>query len=74
MHNRRMVAVVLLLAVMALVFPGASEAMIDRGALEIDGPDLMERLGRVWSWAQGVVESVVQQFVPSEGAAITGGG
>ena len=74
MGNRRMVAVVLLLAVMGLVFPGASEAMIDRGALEIDGPELMERLGRVWTWAQGVVESVARQFVPSEGASISSGG
>ena len=74
MRTRRMVAVVLLLAVMGLVFPSASEAMIDRGALETDGPDLMERLGRVWAWAQGVVEGVARQFVTSEGAAITGGG
>ena len=74
MRNRRMVAAVLLLAVMGLVFPSASEAMIDRGALEIDGPDLMERLGRVWAWVQGVLESVARQFVTSEGAGVTTGG
>ncbi len=74
MRNRRMVAVVLLLAVMGLVFPGASEATIDRGALEIDDPNLMERLGRVWTWVQGVLEIVARQFVTTEGASITSGG
>ena len=74
MRNRRMVAVVLLLAVMGLVLPTASEAMIDRGTLEIEGPDLMERLSRVLAWAQGVIESVAQQFVTKEGAGITTGG
>ncbi len=74
MSIRRMSAFVLLLAVLTVAFPTAGQATMNRDAIGIDSPTLMERISQVLDWAEGVFENIAQQFVPTEGAGITSGG
>ena len=75
MSVRRIVGVVLLFAVMGLVFPSTGEAAIGRDlGGDAGGLDLLERLTRFLSWAEGVLADLGAQFVTTEGAGITGDG
>ena len=74
MSIRRIVGVVLLFAVMGLVFPGTGEAAIGRDLDGDAGLGLLERLGRLLSWAQTVLADLGTQFVTTEGAGLAGDG
>ena len=74
MSVRRIVGTVLILAVVALLFPSAVEATV-RGELG-DAPGglgLMERWAQLQEWVQSVMAGLTQ-FVATEGASITSDG
>ena len=75
MGTRRIVGVVLIVALMAVVFPTAGEARIyaDLGDVSV-GSGLLDRLAQLWSWAEGVLVDLGAQFVITEGASLTSGG
>ncbi len=75
MRTRRIVGLVLIVALMAVVFPAAGEARTHADLGDVSGnPGFMERLGQLWSWAEGVLAGLGAQFGTKEGASIAGDG
>ena len=74
MSVRRIVGTVLILVVVALLFPSAGEATV-RGDIG-DAPGglrLLERWEQLQAWVQSVMDGLTQ-FVATEGASITSDG
>lgn len=75
MRTRRIVGVVLVLAVLGIAFPGAGEAGVAGGPVaDAGGFDALSLLSRIFAAVQGFVSGIADRFVAAEGSSISTNG